>query len=157
MKEEQGQFSHLFHIYQLWSFSDLNHTIWKRACPRIWKSNCYPVKRCCCVFLDASEELPVPPTWFNYADVRSQWELVKLLWLFSSRALRLSPPRQCAMPGIKPAQLSMKYSSTCVLWWRIMLRWLSACAFQRYMKIWRCGGHSGTGNIWGAPESCLCL
>lgn len=92
-RKTKRQFSHWSLTGVLLTLINLN-TIWKRACPRIWKSNCCPVKRCCCVFLDASEELPVPPTWFNYTDVRSQWELVKPLWLFSSRALRLSLPRQ---------------------------------------------------------------
>lgn len=41
---------------------------------------------------EGSGEPSLPVTRFNYTEVRSQWELVKPLWLFSSGALHLSLP-----------------------------------------------------------------
>lgn len=57
------------------------------------------MKKCSALVFSCLDGLPAPPAWFNYSDVRSQWELVKPLWLFSSGALLMSLPRRWHCPA----------------------------------------------------------
>lgn len=109
---------------------------------------------CSCHFLKGSEGLPVPPTWFNYSDVRSQWELVKPLWLFFSRALHLSLPRQWHCPASHqlnyPWNILQHASSDDALY----RERLSGCAFQLHMKIDRgVGGKKTLERLYMRPLS----
>lgn len=105
---------------------------------------CFHGKLHCSRFLlKGSRGLLVPATRFNYTDVRSQRELVKPLWLFSSRALHLSLPRWWHCPASHQLNYPwniLPHASDDALYWE----WLSDCAFQLRMKIRRSGRKKNT-------------